>query len=48
MEEQSALNKYLTFNNIWSVERISAEFKTIHANRVSNAQYARSRSPSPH
>lgn len=48
IEEQTSLNKYLTYNNIWSVERIAAEFKTIHANRVSNNQYARSRSPSPH
>jgi hypothetical protein len=34
----SNLNKYLSFNNIWTVEKLASEFKTIHANRVSYVQ----------
>eukprot|EP00347_Sterkiella_histriomuscorum_P012751 403367361 len=41
------LNKYLTYNNLWSIERIAMEFKQIHANKVSYTQTLRQRSPSP-
>jgi len=32
------LNKYLSFNNIWTVEKLASEFKNIHANKVSHVQ----------
>lgn len=41
------MNKYLSFNNVWTVERVASEFKAIHANRVSFVQNQKSRSPSP-
>lgn len=31
----SKVNKYLLYNNIWTIEKIVSEFKNIHANRVS-------------
>ena len=29
------VNKYLEFNNVWTIERMIQEFKAIHANKVS-------------
>lgn len=29
------VNKYLEFNNVWTIEKMILEFKTIHANKVS-------------
>jgi len=34
--ESDPLGEFLMHNNLWSVEKISAEFKKIHANKVSN------------
>ena len=34
----SNLNKYLAYNNLWSVEKICLEFKQIHANKVGFTQ----------
>jgi hypothetical protein len=39
--QNSNLNKYLAFNNLWSIERVSIEFKQIHANKVSYTQTVR-------
>lgn len=33
--DSDPLNEFLMHNNLWSVERLSAEFKKVHANKVS-------------
>ena len=30
----SNLSKYLAYNNIWSIEKLSIEFRQIHANKL--------------
>ena len=32
----SNLDKYLSFNNLYSLERLAMEFKQVHANKISN------------
>jgi hypothetical protein len=41
------INKFLSYNNVWTIEKVTSEFKTIHANKVAFTQTIRSRSPSP-
>lgn len=33
-ENLQNINKYLEFNNIWTLEKLAHEFKSIHSNRV--------------
>ncbi len=35
-EDLSNLSKYLSYCNLWSIERLAYEFRSIHANRLSN------------
>jgi hypothetical protein len=30
------INKFLSYNNVWSIEKVTSEFKTIHANKVAH------------
>ena len=48
-ENISNVNKYLEFNNIWTIDKLAQEFKGIHGHKVAYVQNSnkRSRSPSP-
>lgn len=38
MSASTNINKFLSYNNVWSIEKLTNEFKSIHANKVSHTQ----------